>query len=138
MRKLHEIRKNHDSVDPNSFFQRQDLPSYSFSKFFRYFIEIIIVSFACEECGYKNNEVQSGGKLADFGTKITFTLIKSEDLSRDVVKSEFATILIPELEFEVPPSKKGYLNTIEGFLNNYIDELLLHQEERKVNGHLFF
>lgn len=90
------------------------------------------MSFCCEECGYKNNEVQSGGKLADVGTKITFTLIKSEDLSRDVVKSEFATILIPELEFEVPPSKKGYLNTIEGFLNNYIDELLLHQEERKV------
>lgn len=45
------------------------------------------------------------------------------DISREVVKSEHASLKIPHLEFEIPPSKKGYLNTIEGFISNAIDEL---------------
>jgi C4-type Zn-finger protein len=49
-----------------------------------------------------------------------------------VVKSEFATLKIPELELEVPAAKKGHLNTIEGFLNNFYDELTQAQPERRV------
>ena len=48
------------------------------------------------------------------------------------MKSEFATVRIPEIELEVP-SKKGSLNTIEGFLTNFHEELLFDQEERRVN-----
>jgi len=50
-----------------------------------------------------------------------------------VIKSEFASIRIPELDFEIPVSKKGSLNTIEGFLTNFYDELNMHQEQRKVD-----
>lgn len=49
-----------------------------------------------------------------------------------MIKSEYATLRIPELDLEVPSSKKGYLNTIEGFLNNFYDELAENQTERKV------
>ncbi len=35
------------------------------------FKEVIIVSFNCENCGFKNNEVQFGGKIEDFGLKLT-------------------------------------------------------------------
>lgn len=33
------------------------------------FKEIILSSFSCEECGFRNNEVQFGGKLGDYGCK---------------------------------------------------------------------
>lgn len=44
-----------------------------------------------------------------------------EDFKRDCVKSEHCTIKIPELELEIPSTKKsGSINTIEGFLLNTI------------------
>lgn len=43
-----------------------------------FFKDIIIISFECEHCGERNNEVQFGGKLADQG--VVFTL-KAESLN---------------------------------------------------------
>jgi zinc finger protein len=87
------------------------------------------MSFECEACGNKNNEVQFGGKIADQGVhyqlKVDCTqvqtnsaLIALQDLNRECIKSEHATIKIPELEFEIPSNKKASVNTIEGFINN--------------------
>jgi zinc finger protein len=67
------------------------------------FKEIIISSFYCDECGLKNSEVQFGGKLADTGVQYIFRVTNPRALNRSVVKSEFATIRIPELDFEIPP-----------------------------------
>ena len=47
-----------------------------------FFREIIISSFLCEECGNRNNEVQFGGKLPDFGVQILFRIMKKADLNR--------------------------------------------------------
>lgn len=44
------------------------------------FKEIILVSFYCEECGFKNNEVQFGGTIADYGIKITMKIHESKDI----------------------------------------------------------
>ena len=38
------------------------------------FKEIIISSFICESCGFRNNEVQFGGKLGDYGCKYTLVV----------------------------------------------------------------
>ena len=46
-----------------------------------------------------------------------------QDFKRDVIKSEHATIKIPELDFEIPANKKGTVNTIEGFIRNTIEDL---------------
>lgn len=67
------------------------------------FKEIILSSFACEHCGFKNTEVQFGGKLAEKGIKYKYTVTDAEAMNRSIVKSEFATIRIPELDFEIPP-----------------------------------
>ena len=67
------------------------------------FKEIILSSFNCEDCGFRNNEVQFGGKLGDLGCKYKLAVIDDDGLNRSVVKSEFATIRIPELDFEIPP-----------------------------------
>ena len=40
-----------------------------------FFREVILVSFCCDECGERNNEVQFAGKLADFGVDIMFRVM---------------------------------------------------------------
>lgn len=90
------------------------------------FKEIILSSFTCEDedCGFKNNEVQFGGKLADYGCKYNLAVINEDGLNRSVVKSEFATIRIPELDFEIPPqTQKGSIKTVEGYLLSTIEGL---------------
>lgn len=66
-------------------------------------IEIILSSFECQECGSKNTEVQFGGKIADFGIKYECKVVNAVHMNRSVVKSENATIRIPELDLEIPP-----------------------------------
>jgi len=96
------------------------------------FKEIILSSFYCEHCHDKNTEVQFGGKLAGQGVKYTFNLTDASHLNRSIVKSEFATIRIPELEFEIPPqTQKGSINTPEGFFANSIEGIGHMQAERR-------
>ena len=88
------------------------------------FKEIILSSFTCEHCGFRNNEVQFGGKLCDYGTKYSLVCTDQESLNRSVVKSEFASIKIPEIDFEIPPqTQKGSIKTVEGFLLSTIEGL---------------
>lgn len=54
-------------------------------------------------------------------------------MNRNVVKSENATIRIPELDLEIPPqTQKGTINTVEGYLQKTIEGLSDLQDERKV------
>ena len=46
--------------------------------------EIILMSFHCEHCGFKNNEIQSGGVIQEKGVRITVTVANERDLSRQV------------------------------------------------------
>ena len=52
-----------------------------------------------------------------------------------MVKSEFATIRIPELDFEIPPqTQKGSIKTVEGYLLATIEGISeLQPERRKFN-----
>jgi len=68
-----------------------------------FFKELIISSFRCEECSFNNTEVQFGGKIEDYGHEISLTVTDPVALNRNVVKSEYALIKIPELELEIPP-----------------------------------
>ena len=70
--------------------------------------EVIIMSFKCEHCGYQNNEIQSGSQVQDQGIKFKVKIQTSEDLCRQIVKSDYATLTVPEIELEIPPnSQKG-------------------------------
>ena len=96
------------------------------------FKEIILSSFYCDHCGFKNTEVQFGGKLSDTGVSYVLKVVDQEGLNRSIVKSEFATIKIPELDFEIPPqTQKGSIKTVEGFLRNTIEGISELQEERR-------
>jgi len=94
--------------------------------------EIILMSFNCEQCGFSNNEIQSGSAIQEKGLKLTVIVAKERDLSRQLVKSDYATIVFPELELEIPPKgQKGEITTIEGVLQKTIAGLDQDQPVRR-------
>lgn len=79
-----------------------------------YFREVILMSFECEHCGFKNSEVQFGGKVQEQGAKIELNVTDSEDLNRQLIKSDTGSIYFPDLDFEIPKeTQRGTINTIE-------------------------
>ena len=59
--------------------------------------------------------------------------LSQQDLTRLIVKADTATVCIPELDFEIPPSTdKGSVTTIEGILMTAAEELEKGQPVRKV------
>lgn len=69
------------------------------------------MSFCCEQCGYENNEIQSGAAVQDKGIRFTLNVKADRDLNRQVVKSDYTSVKILELDFEIPAkSQKGGLN----------------------------
>lgn len=51
-----------------------------------HFKEVILMSTVCDYCGYKSNEVKTGGEVSKKGRKITLKVEDPEDLSRDILK----------------------------------------------------
>ncbi|XP_045525587.1 zinc finger protein ZPR1 [Pieris brassicae] len=93
---------------------------------------VVLMSFSCEECGYENNEIQPGGAIAEFGIRWKLRVEEPSDLNRQVVKSDYTRVHIPELEFEIPAnSQKGEVTTVEGLLARAIAGLTQDQEIRR-------
>jgi len=89
-----------------------------------HFRETIIMAFKCDHCGYKSTEIQTGGAVPEKGRKITLYCQDESDLKRDVLKSNTASLVIPELELElVAGTLGGFFTTIEGLLAQIHDNL---------------
>ncbi|KAI7864458.1 ZPR1 zinc-finger domain-containing protein [Spinellus fusiger] len=89
-----------------------------------HFKEVVIMATNCEHCGYKSNEVKAGGAIAAKGTRITLNITESDDLSRDILKSETCGLSIPEINLELTPGTLGgRFTTVEGLLRQVYDEL---------------
>ncbi|XP_071842229.1 zinc finger protein ZPR1-like [Apostichopus japonicus] len=98
-----------------------------------FFKDVIISSFDCPHCGYKNNEVQPGGAIQDKGIKYTVEIKTEKDMSRQVVKSDSASVVFPELDFEIPAnSQKGVFTTIEGLISRAVEGLEQDQPLRRI------
>ncbi|KAL4608704.1 zinc finger protein ZPR1 [Arapaima gigas] len=90
-----------------------------------HFKEVIIMATNCDSCGHRTNEVKSGGATEELGTRITLHLTDPSDMSRDLLKSETCSVLIPELEFELGMAALGgKFTTLEGLLKD-IKELIV-------------
>ncbi|XP_017548177.2 zinc finger protein ZPR1 [Pygocentrus nattereri] len=90
-----------------------------------HFKEVIIMATNCDSCGHRTNEVKSGGATEEMGTRITLHLTDVSDMSRDLLKSETCSVLIPELEFELGMAALGgKFTTLEGLLKD-IKELVV-------------
>ncbi|BGP01085.1 Zinc finger protein ZPR1 [Rhodotorula toruloides] len=89
-----------------------------------HFKDIILMSTNCHDCGYRDTEVKSGGAIAEKGRRITLKVEDSDDLSRDILKSETAGLVIPEIDLELNPGTLGgRFTTLEGLLQQVYEEL---------------
>ncbi|PRT53094.1 Zinc finger protein ZPR1 [Wickerhamiella sorbophila] len=89
-----------------------------------HFKDVIIMSTVCHECGYKSNEVKTGGAVPEKGRRIRLNVLEKEDLSRDILKSETCSLRFPELELDLSPGTLGgRFTTVEGLLRQVYEEL---------------
>jgi len=97
--------------------------------------EVVLMAFGCPRCHFRNCELVSVGTIADKGCTSTVTIAEPADLNRQLVRSEFATVRLPAVDFEVPPSSEhGSLTTVEGLLRKCIDDLQADQPARALGN----
>ena len=83
-----------------------------------FFKEIIIMSFSCPHCGYKNSGIEDAKELAPQGIHFVLSVKTSKDMDRRIIKSNYATLSIPCCGLEIPSmTQQGKLSTIEGFIS---------------------
>lgn len=87
------------------------------------------MSFSCEECGFKNSEIQSAGEIQQRGSRYTFKVENEKDLARQVVKTDYSVFRIEEIDLEIPAGR-GQLTNIEGLLSLVKADLFQHQDAR--------
>ncbi|KAF2747253.1 zf-ZPR1-domain-containing protein [Sporormia fimetaria CBS 119925] len=89
-----------------------------------FFKQVVLMSTVCDHCGYRSNEVKTGGEVPEKGRRITLTVDTKEDLSRDILKSESCAMACPELSLSVEPGTMGgRFTTVEGILTQVRDDL---------------
>lgn len=98
-----------------------------------FFQEVIVMSFRCDHCGFSNNEIQSAGSIRPEGSVYTARILTREDLDRQIVKSGFCTVSIPEFELTIPASK-GQMTTVEGVIRDIVADLSSDQPLRRVEN----
>ncbi|CDK24679.1 unnamed protein product [Kuraishia capsulata CBS 1993] len=89
-----------------------------------HFKDVILMSTVCDRCGYKSNEVKTGGEIPPHGRRITLKIDDPDDLTRDILKSETCGLVIPELHLDLTPGTLGgRFTTLEGLLTQVNEEL---------------
>eukprot|EP00080_Pristionchus_pacificus_P017184 PDM77204.1 hypothetical protein PRIPAC_43116 [Pristionchus pacificus] len=98
-----------------------------------YYKAVILMSFECQHCGFHNNEIQSGEAVQEHGTEIVLKVKEQSDLRRQLVKSEYASIEVPEVELVIPAkSQPAEITTVEGVLERVTSALQSEQERRRL------
>ncbi|XP_041470729.1 zinc finger protein ZPR1-like [Lytechinus variegatus] len=97
-----------------------------------FFKSVIISSFDCPHCHSFNSEIQPASALQPQGCIYNVEIKTDKDMNRQVVKSNSASVRIPELDFEIPGfTQKGSLTTVEGVLQRAVEGLEQEQPLRR-------
>ncbi|KAF2739992.1 zinc finger protein-like protein zpr1 [Polyplosphaeria fusca] len=89
-----------------------------------HFKQVVLMSTVCDHCGYRSNEVKTGGEVPEKGRRITLAVESKEDLSRDILKAESCAMSCPELNLSVEPGTLGgRFTTVEGILTQVRNDL---------------
>ena len=67
-----------------------------------FFREIVVMSFTCDACGFRNSEVSFGGEIQQEGVTCTLNVADSEDLNRECIKSDSARVIVTNDEGQTP------------------------------------
>lgn len=88
-----------------------------------HFKECFVWATVCN-CGYKTNEVKTGGEIPEKGKRLTLKVESKEDLSRDILKSDTCAMFSEELEISLHAGTLGgRFTTVEGLLTEVRDQL---------------
>lgn len=63
---------------------------------------------ACDTCGYRSSDIKAGGGISEKGSSITLQVSEPEDLRRDVIKADTASISVPEADLEVTTGRLAH------------------------------
>lgn len=89
-----------------------------------HFKQVVLMSTVCHDCGYRSNDIKTGGEVPEFGQKTTLVVDDEYDLARDILKSESCALECPELNLDVQPGTLGgRFTTVEGLLTNVRNDL---------------
>ncbi|TQV98028.1 zinc finger protein zpr1 [Cordyceps javanica] len=98
-----------------------------------HFKQVVLMSTVCGDCGYRSNDVKTGGEIPDEGEIITLKVEDNFDLARDILKSETCGLECPELQLQVNPGTLGgRFTTVEGLLTQVRNDL--HSQIFEANG----
>jgi zinc finger protein len=67
------------------------------------------------------------------GAVYTARILTRQDLDRQIVKSETCSVIIPNFELTIPPSR-GQLTTVEGLLRDVVTDLSADQPLRRIEN----
>lgn len=95
-----------------------------------YFKEILLESFSCDDCGFKNNSIKSAGEIQPKGSKYTFRLQDQLDFQRQVIRSDNGIFRIEDIDLEMPPAP-GQYTTLESMFSKVLTDLQYDQPTRK-------
>ncbi|RBQ23726.1 hypothetical protein ALNOE001_07990 [Candidatus Methanobinarius endosymbioticus] len=103
-----------------------------------HFGDIFESTLICSACGYKHNDVI----CLEQKSPVKYTVaINKDSLGSRVVKSQSATVTIPELGLKVEPGLKslGYVSNVEGVITRFEDGvkqalIIFDDEESQKNG----
>ncbi|KAH7823952.1 putative zinc finger protein [Monocercomonoides exilis] len=98
-----------------------------------FFRDVILAAFYCPHCGFRSSDLQSMS-FSERGCRFELSVTDSEDFDREVIRTEYATVSIPELDFEVPANtgRKGDINTVEGIVRSIAEQLEELQPLRRI------
>ena len=98
-----------------------------------HFRQVVLMNTTCDDCGYKSNDVKTGGEIPEKGKRTTLKVKNEIDLARDILKSESCALECPELSLSVNPGTLGgRFTTVEGLLTQVRDDL--HNQIFEANG----
>ena len=103
-----------------------------------HFGKVLETSIQCPECGFKHSDIIA----LEQNDPAKYVLeINDNTLTVRVVRSQSATVIIPEIGVKVEPGPKseGYVTNVEGILNRFEDAVekalnMFEDEESQING----
>lgn len=84
-----------------------------------YFGEIVESTIQCEKCGFRHNDILATEQKDPAKHSLTIT---GKSLDSRIVRSQSATVSLPEIGIKVEPGPKseGYISNVEGVLLRFI------------------
>ncbi|OGM51244.1 zinc finger protein ZPR1 [Aspergillus bombycis] len=98
-----------------------------------YFRDIILESFECPHCHFKDNSVKSAGQIQEKGARYTLTVQDENDLQRQVVRSDISVFKVESLGIEMPKGESQF-TTVEGVIQKIYESLSSEQPLRKAQA----